>query len=65
MGKSKKTEKTESLEAFVKDTQESILKFAEDYKKSHKKDPEHYPLELPEGNSGLWFEFFIDFCERD
>lgn len=51
-----------TLDNFVKDTQADILKFAEEYRKKHTENPEHYPLELPKNNSGLWLEFFIEFC---
>jgi hypothetical protein len=31
------------------------------YRAKHYENPEHYPLELPKENSGLWYEFFITF----
>lgn len=57
----KKT-KTTSLNRFVKETQTSINNFAEAYRKKHLENPKNYPLELPADNSGLWLEFFIEFC---
>lgn len=51
-----------SLESFVKETQANIIEFAEEYRKKHVENPEHYPLELSKDNSGLWLEFFIEFC---
>ena len=51
-----------SLDSFVKNTQADIVKFAKAYRKKHAENPEHYPLELPADNSGLWLEFFIEFC---
>lgn len=56
--------KTESLDEFVAEIKKSIDLFAEDYKKHHVENPDNYPLELPENNSGLWFEFFADFNGR-
>jgi len=56
--------KKQSLDQFVKEIQRDILEFSKDYKKKHEENPEHYPLELTEDNSGLWFEFFIDFCQN-
>lgn len=53
--------KKKSLESFVKELQKDILKFSEAYKKKHAENPEHYPLELPGDNAGLWTEFFIEF----
>ena len=50
-----------SLDNFVKETQANITEFAAEYRKKHKENPEHYPLELDESNSGLWLEFFVEF----
>jgi hypothetical protein len=54
-----------SLDDFVKDTQIKLIKFAESYRKEHAKDPQSWPLELPNSNSGLWYEFFHDFVTED
>jgi hypothetical protein len=56
--------KTISLDTFVKETQKDILKFQAAYMKKHKQNPEHYPLELFKDNSGLWFEFFMEYCQN-
>jgi|WetSurMetagenome_2_1015567.scaffolds.fasta_scaffold465374_2 hypothetical protein len=63
MPKSKK-EKMQSLTQFVGEIEKDIKAFEASYKANHEKDPEHYPLELPESDSGLWFEFFMDFCSE-
>lgn len=47
------------LDSFVKEVQSNITKFAEEYRKKHAENPEHYPLELTEDNYGLWLEFFV------
>lgn len=54
-----------SLDSFVKEVQTDIVKFEKAYREKHAENPEHYPLELPADNSGLWFEFFIEFCTND
>lgn len=54
--------KTKSLDEFVEEIKQDIEKFAEAYRKDHVREPEYYPLEIPINNSGLWFEFFTDFC---
>lgn len=53
--------KKASLDNFVKEIQDDIIKFAEDYSKKHIENPENYPLELPKDNAGLWLEFFIEY----
>lgn len=53
-----------SLSKFVSQMQSSLKKFEENYLVQNVKNPTNFPLELPEDNSGLWFEFFSDFCEE-
>ena len=53
----------QSLDEFVVETQNDILKFKEAWLRKHNEDPEHYPLTLPENNACLWFEFFLNFSE--
>jgi hypothetical protein len=53
-----------SLDAFVKETQKDILEFAKKYRKKHEETPEQYPLVLKEDNSGLWHEFFMEYCQN-
>lgn len=59
-----KKKSTYHLDSFVKEIQDDIVKFAEEYRKKHAKDPENYPLEFNENNSGLWLEFFLMFCNE-
>jgi len=53
-----------SLDSFVKEVQADIIKFEKSYSEKHAENPENYPLELSADNSGLWFEFFVDFCNN-
>lgn len=48
-----------SLDNFIITIQQELKKFEEEYRENHKKDPENYPLEMTEENSGLWVEFFM------
>lgn len=48
------------LEEAVKIAKENVDKFFIDYKEKNKDNPEMYPLELPEDNDGLFFEFIIE-----
>jgi hypothetical protein len=57
--------KTHSLDSFVKEIQRDIVEFEKAYKQKHAENPEHYPLELSDENSGLWFEFFQDYSTED
>lgn len=54
----------ESLDQFVESIKTDIERFADDYRKKHRENPEHYPLVMPANNSGLWLEFFTDFVCR-
>jgi hypothetical protein len=56
--------KTQSLTQFIAEIQKNVKDFEADYRKHNKEDPENYPLEIPKNNSGLWFEFFVDFCNQ-
>jgi hypothetical protein len=46
------------LEDFEKALHQEAVKFAADWKKSHRKDPTNWPLDLPEGE---WWEQFVTF----
>lgn len=54
-----------SLDDFIAEVELDIKAFAADWRAQHATDPERYPLELPDENSGLWGEFFMDFMNRD
>lgn len=62
MADNKEKTSGKSLSEFVEEIQRDIKEFQKDYLKHHNENPEHYPLEIPSNNEGLWFEFFIDFC---
>ncbi|SER81998.1 hypothetical protein SAMN04244573_04388 [Azotobacter beijerinckii] len=53
-----------SLDQFADEVRRDIEAFVADYRKKHEENPEHYPLELPDNNAGLWSEFFMDFHIR-
>jgi phage head maturation protease len=59
-----------TLDEFVKEIHKDIEKFKLQYLAAHEKakaqgTEEYYPLEMEEDNSGLWFEFFMEFYEGD
>lgn len=47
---------------FAAEMRQSIAEFEAAYATKAIENPEHYPLELPDDNAGLWFEFFTEFC---
>jgi hypothetical protein len=49
------------IDDFVEEVRRDITRFQAAWHAKHKENPEHYPLELPADNEGLWFEFFMDF----
>ncbi|EMN3633077.1 hypothetical protein R3Q56_004182 [Pseudomonas aeruginosa] len=55
---------SQTLDQFVAEVEADIKAFAAQYQAEHAADPERYPLELGDENSGLWLEFFVDFMSR-
>jgi hypothetical protein len=53
--------KMKTLDEFIAEVKETLERFEEDWRKNHKENPEHYPLELNEDNAGLWWEFLMTF----
>jgi phosphatidate phosphatase PAH1 len=58
-----------TLDEFVKEIHKDIEKFKLQYLAAHEKakaqgTEEYYPLEMEDG-SGLWYEFFMGFCEGE
>lgn len=49
------------LDEFIKEQQIKLESFKKYWMENHKKDPESFPLEIPEGNCGLWYEMFENF----
>jgi hypothetical protein len=52
-----------TLEEFVVVVKSDISRFEEAYKTQAALNPETYPLDMPEVNSGLWWEFFRIYSE--
>ncbi len=50
-----------TLDQFADEIRQDIEESVAQYRKKHEENPEHYPLELPSDNAGLWVEFFMDF----
>ena len=50
-----------SLDKFIAELRTDVDRFEAAYRARVAENPEHYPLEMEEGNEGLWLEFFSDF----
>lgn len=55
---------SQTLDQFVAEVEADIKAFAAQYRAEHAAEPERYPLELGDDNSGLWLEFFFDFMSK-
>ena len=47
----------QTLEDFLIEARESITAFEKQWRTKHVETPEMYPLEMSDGNEGLWQEF--------
>jgi hypothetical protein len=54
----------QSLDSFVDELRADVGRFEAAYRAQVAKKPEHYPLELPDGQEGLWLEFFLGFVTQ-
>jgi hypothetical protein len=52
-----------SLSSFIKEIKIDVVEFEKQYKENNIQNPEQYPLIMTDDNEGLWFEFFVGFCE--
>lgn len=50
-----------SIDTFITGLRVDVEKFEAAYRKKAEENPEHYPLEMADGNEGLWLEFFVQF----
>lgn len=50
----------QTLTDFIAEMRQDLELFEKAYNASHRLNPEHYPLEMADGQEGLWFEFFAD-----
>lgn len=48
-----------SLDQFVQELHEEVDKFRDLWLKMNQKDPEKWPLVIPEENAGVWIESFL------
>ena len=51
----------QSLDDFIAEAKEDLRMFEEDWRKRHAGDQETFPLEMADGNEGLWWEFLSEF----
>lgn len=53
------------LDEFVEITAKQLEDFAKTWRENNAKYPAAYPMELPDSDEGLWFEFFADHKIRE
>ncbi|WP_431798037.1 hypothetical protein SGO26_30140 (plasmid) [Cupriavidus metallidurans] len=53
-----------SLDAFIAELRGDVERFEQAYRARVAENPAQYPLSLPDGQEGLWLEFFIDYATR-
>lgn len=47
---------SQTLDEFLVEAREEITRFEKMWRENHVVDPETYPLEMADGNEGLWWE---------
>lgn len=53
----------QSIDDFMAELRADVDKFETDYRKKAEENPEHYPLEMKDGNEGMWFECFLTYAQ--
>ena len=51
----------QSIDQFVLEASQLLMDFKRDWKKNNEKNPEQWPLEMEDGNEGLWWEMFMEY----
>ena len=49
------------LDDFISESLKEVQQFREAYMAKHIENPDHYPLQMAEGNDGIWLEFLLQF----
>lgn len=49
---------SQSLDEFIKEAEDCLGLFKQYWLTKHNQNPTEYPMELPDHNVGLWWEFF-------
>lgn len=55
----------QTLDAFIAELRSDVERFEQAYRARVVEKPDQYPLSLPDGQEGLWFEFFMDFVTNE
>lgn len=48
-----------NLDQFMKELRADVDSFESEWRKGHKRDPQMYPMQMDDDNSGAWFEQFM------
>lgn len=52
----------QTLDEFLAEAQKNLKDFEKDWRIKHAQYPEEYPLEMLDGNEGLWWEFLSTYA---
>jgi len=47
----------QTLDDFLKEAKEDLIEFEKLWRKQNAENPEQFPMEMPTGDEGLWWEF--------
>ena len=47
----------QTLDDFLQEARDEIVRFEKEWREQHEKNPVAYPMEMLDGNEGLWWEF--------
>jgi hypothetical protein len=53
----------QTLDEFIREAKEELDRFETWWRTKHEEDPENFPLQMEDGNEGLWREFLTNFGE--
>lgn len=53
----------QTLGAFVEEQHSTLVEFKDWWEKKNAQNPALFPMEMPNGNDGLWFEMLTNFVE--
>lgn len=52
----------QTLEEFMAELRTDVDRFEKWWREMNTKEPDYFPLVLPDGNEGVWFESFTNFA---
>ena len=53
------------LDSFLAEMRADLSAFEEHWRREHEANPQRFPMVMPDGNEGAWYEQFIAFTETE